>query len=385
VSVAGIRLAGSRIGFWLFFAAFPLVVQGVYGWAALSRGPGKSDFWTFWHAGRVVLHGGDPYPAIATLPHVADKWFAPFVYPPVAAFLFAPLAALPFTVAKFLYFALNLVAVAAALRMLRVRDWRCYSIAFASAPIMEATGIGTISIPLLVVVAAAWRYRDRARAVGPLVAAAVTAKLFLWPLWFWLVRTRRWRAAAIAAGAGFAATVAAWAAIGFAGLRDYPTLLGRMTGLEGPHGYSVYALQRVVGVGDASAARVVSVLGIVALVLVLWWVRDDQRLILALLGVAFLATPILWPHYLVLLFVPIGLTSPQLSRLWFAPLLLWLDGSAWSEGDAWRIVGELFVAALVLGMAIHRSLPPGQRAASGTTRLRSSECLQPTGATSSVV
>lgn len=385
MSAAGLRHAGRRVGFWLLFVVVPFGATALYGAAFIHRGPGKSDFWTFWVASRVVVHGGNPYPAIASLPHVADQWFAPFVYPPFAAFVLAPFGAMPYLLAKIVFFALNLVAVVVALRLLRVRDWRCYTIAFASPGLLEAAGIGTISIPLLLLVAAAWRYRDRVVACGVLVAGAVTAKLFLWPLWFWLVRTRRYRAAALAAVSSFVTVAASWAAIGFAGLREYPTLLARMTGLEGPHSFSPFALARAFGAGDAHAGRATTVLGLIALVVALRFVRDDRRALAAMIGVAFVATPILWPHYLVLLFVPIALTAPSFSPLWLAPVALWLEVSAWSYGNPLRIAFELAVCAVVVREALHRSLPPGQRAALGTTRVRSSECLQPTGATSSVV
>jgi alpha-1,2-mannosyltransferase len=279
----------------------------------------------------------------------------------------APLAVLPFLAAKIAFFALNLAGVALALRVLDVRDWRCYSLAFMSPPIIEAAGIGTISIPLLLALGLAWRYRERTVAVGLLVAAAVTAKLFLWPVWFWLVRARRYRAAAIAVVASLLAVVGAWAAIGFAGLRDYPVLLGRMTGLEGPHSYSVYSLLRAFGVGDGSASRGVLVLGLVASGLAVRFASDERRLLTALLGVAFLATPILWPHYLALLFIPVALTSPQLSRLWLAPVALWADATAWSHGSPWRIVGELLVCAFVCSSGANWAFSLGARRPMYTT------------------
>jgi alpha-1,2-mannosyltransferase len=385
VSRLGLKHASRRLGAAVLFVFLPMELVVAWGISLAGRGPGRSDFWTFWLASRTVLHGGNPYPAIASLPHVADKWFAPFVYPPVAAFLLAPLAVLPYAVATVLYYAANIAAVALALRLLGVRDRRCYGLVFVAPPTLQAAGIGTISIPLLVLVAAAWRYRDRTARIGLLVGCAVTAKLFLWPLWFWLVGTRRWRAAAIAVATSLVAVIVAWAAIGWQGLREYPTLVARMTGLEGPHGYSLYALERVFGAGNGTAARIVSVVGVVAVAAVLRAWRDDQALLVALIAVSFLATPILWPHYLVLLFVPVALASPRLSWLWFAPVALWADAMAWSHGNVLRIVGELALSAAVVGVAVHRSLPPGQRAAVGTTRLRSSECLQPTGATSSVL
>ncbi|MES1247739.1 MAG: glycosyltransferase family 87 protein [Actinomycetota bacterium] len=346
------RRAARSVGGRLLFVVAPAAAIAGYGWVFVGRGPGRSDFWTFWIAGRTVLRGGDPYPALASLPHVADKWFAPFVYPPVTAFLMAPVAVLPFAIAKIVFFVLNLGAFVLALRLLGVRDWRCYTVSVASPPVIETAGIGTISLLLLLCVAALWRYRAHAVRVGLLAAAAMTAKLFLWPLWFWLVRTGRYRAALVGAGAALAAVAASWWAIGWAGLRDYPALLGRMTGLEGPHGYSLYALGRAAGVGNGLAARAVTALGLVALVVALRAFRDDRRALVALLGVALAATPILWPHYLVLLFVPIAFASRSLSRIWFVPVLLWVDGTAWSHGSPLRIAGELVACVLVLGAVV---------------------------------
>ena len=125
-----------------------------------------------------------------------------------------------------------------------------------------------------------------------------------------------------------------------------------MTGLEGPHSYSVYSLLRVYGVGDGGAARAGYVLGIAALAGALCFVRGDRRTLVALLGVSFLATPILWPHYLVLLFVPIAFVSRRFSWLWLMPVALWADATAWSGHAAWRIVGELLVCAVVVGAAV---------------------------------
>lgn len=335
----------------------PLLLTIVWTKAFVESGQHISDFGTFWAAGRDVLHGRSPYPTIASLPAVPGPKFAPFVYPPSTAFVLAPVAVLPYAAAKVAITLVNLGALALALRVLGVRDWRCYAVAFGSACFFAAAALGTISVLLLLGVACTWRYRDRAAACGLFVAFVVTAKLFLWPLWFWLVRTRRYRAAAVAAVGSVVAVTAAWAAIGFQGMREYPTLLSRLTGLTGLHSYSTYALARALGLAGGPAQTLTYGLGLAGLALALGFVADERRSLTALLGVAFVATPILWTHYLILLLVPIALDSRRLSRVWLAPLLLWADASAWANGAVWRIGGELALCiAVVAAITVEGSL-----------------------------
>jgi hypothetical protein len=352
-----LRRLGVRFFELLLFGAAPLLLLGVCLGDATAAGPHHSDFWTFWSAGRDVLHGHSPYPALQSLPHTAYRKFAPFVYPPVTAFTMVPLALLPYGVAKALYLLLSLGAIAIALRLLGVRDWRCFGLVFASGPAYAAIGLGAVGPFLLVGVAVAWRYRDRAVVAGLAVAYVISAKLFLWPLWFWLLRTRRYRAATVAAGVGAGAVLASWAAIGFAGLREYPTLLGRLTELVGPHGYSLYAFERSLGVGNVAAERSLYALAFTVLALVVLFVRDDRRVFVAVIAISLFATPILWPHYLVLLVVPVALAARRLSPLWLALPLLWVDASAWSKGTAWT--GSLLVlVALIAVAAMWRRIAP---------------------------
>ena len=310
-----------------------------------------SDFATFYDAGRAVLHGHSPYPTIASLPSVAGKRFAPFVYPPVAAFSMAPLSVLPFDVAVAVYLLLAGGAVVLALRALGVSDRRCFATAFASPPVFAAIGIGTITPFLLLAAALAWRHRDRAAAAGLLVAYAVTAKLFLWPLWLWLVRTRRFAAAGIAAGTAAVAVAVSWAGIGLAGLTDYPRLLARMTELVGPKSYSVYAFARSVDAGNGTAEAAVYAATLVALVAALVFVKGDRESFVAAIGIALVATPILWPHYLVLLLLPVALLRRTFSPLWAALLLLWADAGGSSSGRPLAIAGVLVFVAAIVGLS----------------------------------
>jgi alpha-1,2-mannosyltransferase len=185
----------------------------------------------------------------------------------------------------------------------------------------------------------------------------VVAKLFLWPLWLWLVYTRRFAAAALSAAVGVTVTVAAWWGLGFAGLHDYPRVLSRLTELVGTNSYSSYALLHAGGLSGATAQRLVVVAGGALAALAAWRfraVRTDERSFVAALGLALLVTPILWPHYLVLLFAPIALLRRTLSPLWLLPLLIWFDGHAWSYGDPARIIPLLALCAVPFVFALRQ-------------------------------
>ena len=341
-----------------FLGVLPVLITIVLIGTVLHNGR-HSDFATFWDSGRAVLHGVSPYPDVASLPRTADRGtFSPFVYPPPTACMMIPFSLLPFAIANVLFLLLNLGCVALALRLLGVRDWRCYGAAFLSAPVFSAATIGTISPLLLLGVAAAWRYRERAVVLGMLIAGVVAMKLFLWPLWFWLIRARH-RAAAVLASAGIAATtLLAWWVIGFAGLHDYPRLLGRLTELVGANSYSLYALQRTAGVSSQAAQAGLMLLGpllVLAATIAFGRPRDESRLFVALLGIALVATPILWPHYLVLLIVPVALSSRAFSVLWLLPVLFRLDSAPWSYGSATRIVPVLFGTGAIVAIALRGS------------------------------
>jgi hypothetical protein len=327
--------------------------------ASLTLAPGRGfDFHAFWDAGRDVLEGRSPYPPLDALPAMADRLtFRPFVYPAPAAYLMTPFAVLPYPVALALYALATVAATAGALHLLGVRDWRCYGATFVSAPSVSAIGGGTVSAFLLLGVAALWRYRARWQHAGPLLAFLVVLKLFLWPLGAFLLATRRYRATAAAALLALAATLSAWAALGFAGLRDYPDLLDRLTGLVGLNSYSPYALTVAVGVPESLAKVALEALSLAACLAIVWAGPrlDERRLFLLSLGAALLFTPILWPHYLVLLFVPIALASTRVSFLWLAPFALSFGTRAWSYGQPARIVPVLAITCLVFAVALRDS------------------------------
>ncbi len=313
-------------------------------WYELRARVALEDFAIFRAAALSVVHGRSPYvaPTAATLAH-----FDNFVYPPVAALFFAPFAAMPSEAARALMFLAGLAAVLGALRVLQVEDWRCYGVAIVSAPAINSLALGALTSFLLLGAALAWRYRDT-----PLVAAVATAftavlKLFLWPLAIWLLATRRWRAAAVCAAAGVVLLLGGWAVIDFAGLRSYPTLVHLLEQIEGPVSYSAVALLGLSGSAETAATVVLSLAGVVAICLAARGASGDRRAFAVAVIVSLVATPLLWLHYLLLLYVPIALYRPRLSGLWFLPLLLWLTPTTHSHGTTWRIALALAIVAAV--------------------------------------
>jgi Glycosyltransferase family 87 len=316
----------------------PFTVDGTY----FPDGGFLFDLHVMWEAGRDVVTGDSPYP---------------FVYPAPAAFLMAPFGALPWSLAV-VAFTLTLVgAVVFALRLLGVRDWRCYALALASLPMASSIMIGTLSPLLALGAAAAWRYRDRRYVVAIAIVAVVVTKIFLWPLLIWLVATRRFRTAVTTLLLGIGVTLGCWAILAFDGMREYPNGIGRIAGLVQERSYSPFALFRMLGLSTGSARVVVGALTLAALVAIVALARGrdgDRRSFVAALVVGLLASPIVWMHYLVLLVVPIALYRPRFGVAWVVPLGYWYLQGQENDGSVGNIVVMLVLSAAALGFAMWR-------------------------------
>jgi alpha-1,2-mannosyltransferase len=313
-------------------------------WYMLTTHEALQDFAIFRKAAVSVLHGRSPYvdPTTSALAH-----FDKFVYPPVAGLLFSPFTALPSGVARGLMFFASVAAIVGALRLLGVADWRCYSLALVSAPAFNSLGVGAITPFLLLGAALAWRYRDNLAVTAVATALTAVLKLFLWPLAVWLVATRRWRASVLCAAVAVVLLLGGWAAIDFAGLRSYPRLIHVLEQVEAPVSYSPVALLGLKGSAQTAATVVLSLAVIGAVWLAARRPDGDRRAFAVAAVGSLVATPLLWLHYLVLVYVPIGLYRPRLSGLWFLPLVLWATPTTHSHGVTWRIVLALAVVAVV--------------------------------------
>jgi alpha-1,2-mannosyltransferase len=288
------------------------------------------------NAGLAILHGANPYQA-QFLAHqaaimqaggiargeLAVTAFSIPVYPAFANLLIVPLSLLPFTLAAVLHTLVSAAAMVAGIWLLGVRDWRCLALTVVSWPFLSGAYLGAIGPFLVLGVGAAWRWRSRVFPPALAVAAIVATKIFPWPLGVWLLITRRYKALAMTVVIGIVLTFGAWAVIGFHGLAQYPQMLSDMTFLQQNRAVSIVGVLLIAGVPSsvATAAAIAVAAGILFAAWRLAGGPDGDRRAFGLAILAALsATPIVWDHYMVLLFVPIALASPRLSPAWFIPL-----------------------------------------------------------------
>jgi Glycosyltransferase family 87 len=349
----------------VLFVWVPTIGLAYASWAEVKARNALQDFAIFRTAALEVVHGHSPY---VTPSAEAFSHFDKFVYPPVAALVFAPFAAFPADAARVLMALAGLAAVLGALRVLRVEDWRCYGVAVVSAPAINTLALGALTSFLLLGVALAWRYRDNAVVAGFATAFTAVLKLFLWPIGVWLLATRRWRAATICAAIGMLLVFGGWAVIGFAGFSSYPTVVHLLEQVEAPLSYSMIALLGLSGTAQTAVTVLLSLLAVVGIVFAARGADGDRRAFAVAVVASLVTTPLVWLHYLLLLFVPIALYRPRLSGIWFLPLVLWATPATHSHGTTWRIALALVVVALVAVRTVGSSLRPALSRGGGVPR-----------------
>jgi hypothetical protein len=313
------------------------------------------DFGIFEHASQRVIVGESPYPDPDALPGEGG-----YLYPPLLAWVVAPLAALTTGVAAQVIFTLlTMAAVSAALLLLGVRDWRCHGAAFIGGPMIYSFYLGT-AVPLLLLgIAVAWRLRERRPVTaGVVIGLVVALKPFLWPLLFFPLLRRQLVVGLVAAAAGALAVLVSWAAIDFAGFGVYPDLLRAVTEQRAPESYSLTAVLHALGLPLTAASVLALAAGLGVLVYAFRRVttgepRGDALALGLCLTVALVASPIVWSHYLVLLLVPIALAAPRFGAIWLAPVALHLvPDPSWSGGELSTIAPLFLAAGLMLVWAI---------------------------------
>jgi len=312
-------------------------------------------------AGGKVLAGQSPYLDASAIGDNVGASFG-YVYPPLLAIAISPLSLVSGPTAAMLWSVLLIGCVVGALWLLGVRDWRCYLVALLWPFNRVALDWGRIDPLLVLLVAAAWRFRDTPWSAAASTGAAVATKLFLWPVVFWLVVTGRRRAAALSVVMTFGLILLPWAAIGFADLRQYPALLRKVSSQEHYDSFSVTALAHALGSDGGFATAVVIAMGASLLAFSVrcarnrdWTRREqDRRSLTLILAASLVLSPVVWSNYFLLLLVPVALARPRLSALWLVVLaasLFDLFHRISPEGDLLRLtivltfVTAVFVAA----------------------------------------
>lgn len=289
-------------------------------------------------AAEAVVDGISPY--MSHDPSAGDAPL-PYVYPPQLALALVPFTLLSADAAAFVAFLGCFVALGGALAIVGVRDVRCYAAILLWAPGWNALEMANVSALLALALALMWRWRATKWELGIALGLAVSVKLFLWPMLVWTVAMRRLRPVVVAVAAGIGLTVAAWAAIGFEGLRSYPDQLGE---IEFDSSYSIVGMTLDLGLGRAVGDVLSAIVGVALLGLVVRFARREDELgaFTCAIAAALVLSPVVWQHYLVLLAIPLALYRPRFSVIWLLPVILWLSPRA-GNGEA----PELFLPALV--------------------------------------
>jgi hypothetical protein len=347
----------------LELALCSLILLWVFAADVVRRDAFATDFhYAFWPAARHVLEGTSPYSPIV------DFGRLPFVYPASAAVLLSPFGLLPQPVADVLFTLLLAAATVLALRLCRVRDWRCYGIALLWAPVFSAVQAANVTLLLALGLAALWRLRDRTIAAAAIAALLVAVKIFLWPIIVWLAIRRGLRSAAVSVLLTVLITVLSWSVIGFAGFRDYPNLVRLVERIEAPRSYSLVAIGLRLGLGHLGAMILAFTVGGAVLFLAAVVARrevDGRRSFVLTIGATILLSPVVWLHYFALLLVPVAILRPRFGPIWLVPLFLWpcpvmVSGPTW-----WSLAPFLaFGGALYLAL---RASPPRRPRPSGLT------------------
>lgn len=327
-STSELALAFQRVRDPVLLLVFPVlfaVLLVVWGWLP-AWGIGFDFAGTLWGPAREILDGGAIYPEPTRASILIGN---PSVYPPPAIVASIPLAVLPEALAGWIWFCMLGASVLGALWILGIRDWRCFVVAVTSPVVVQGLVFGNLTILLVPAVAVVWRYRDTARRAGLALGAALGAKLIVWPLLAWLILTRRYRAAAWAAGSATVLVLGVWAVLGFEGLADYPALLRELQDVYATRSVSLGTVAVGFGVTESAAVALCWIAGLVLVALAATRARlgDGDRGAFALaVGACIVASPIVWPYYTAFLFVPIAIAWPRFGPAWLFGHGAWLVG-----------------------------------------------------------
>ena len=298
---------------------------------------GSGDFPFFYTAGWLarsgnvsLLYNADAFHAtqVALVPSSAVLWF-PTVYPPQAALLMAPISALPYAWAMYLWaagsLALTAVILAGAYGAVRQQlpdRVLVFLTAAAFQPLCELIVSGQVSVVVLAACYLGWRALERERhtLAGAALGLLAIKPQFGLPFAVIVIATRDWRMLRGAAMSVLVQVLAIWAMMGPEALTGFakmaPAILGNIDVLEvaTQRSHSIRALTRLAPLWVGLPIWVATCAIVLRQVVRVW--RSDAPLVVRF-GLAILAAVLCNPHLIVYDAVIL-----MLPLLWFAS---WLE------------------------------------------------------------
>lgn len=357
----GLRVAFRRLAPVILLGVIPLISL-VIGLSTYSRSNTTAlDFHhEIYPEAKLVVHGTNPYPpADADLSDGTNN-----IWPVAAVLPIVPLTLLPPAVADWTMTFLVLASLAGALWILGVRDWRVYGVTLLWPGVISAYQTANATLPLCLLCALAWRYRNRRWLPGLVIGAALAVKFFLWPLVLWLAAIRQWRASLLSVAVAGASLLLI---VPFTPISAYFDLLRNLSNTFDDKSYTIYALLADIGAPSPVARAVTLAVG--GALIALCWRRRSFTLAI---GAALVLSPIVWLHFFALLVVPLAIARPRFGAAWLLALPLWLVPGT-ENGDPWQNALALVVLIAILlvcefrpqtttSMATPNLVPEGARA-----------------------
>ena len=276
------------------------------------------DYLTYDVAVRAWVAGASPYDLSITTTGECGT----FQYPPAFLLPLAPLALLPPGTALWVWIALSVACLLGAMALMPVSvEVRLVTLMLAgtSWPVLFAIKVGALGPLLLLVFAAAWRWRDRPGLLGVTVAAGSLAKLQPALLLGWMALTGR-RRAALVGMAVIALTVGGSLLLDAQAWFDFATVIRTLSGsaVDVPANVAPASVALHLGLSADSAravgaAHTLVILGLVALAA--WRIPADGSVLVAAVASQVVA-PVMWDHYAAVVFLPVAWLLAR--RQWWA-------------------------------------------------------------------
>jgi hypothetical protein len=315
-----------------------------------------------------ILAGNNPFPDESH-----DFYSNPnFIWPPVAAYLAAPLTLLEVDTADVVIAVIGLICFMLSLRIVGVRDWRVYG-AFALWPqVIGEVRVSHLTPLLCLLVAIAWRYRNSNGKPGVAIGFAGALKFFLWPVGLWLAAIGRAREMLLAAAIAGASLLLV---LPFTGLDDYMRALLELGRTFDQDAYSPFGLLLQLGAPETFSRVVTFVLG--GGLLLLMWRWGSLGLAVA---AALVLSPIVWLDFYALAAIPLATVMPRLGVVWLIPLVTWgLPSAGIGAGTTWGITRALVAFTIVFAVIVRaeRAAKHDLESHAATVRPRVNRRLEP--------